>query len=62
MDDAEVVGKRDGYWVVLSRDRRYFLRSVQFSCAEEPHVGQKGLLGYVQQPASRMLIDKTAPR
>lgn len=56
MDDAEVVGRKDGYWVVISHDRRYFLHTTQFACAQEPHVGQKGRLGYVQQPASRVLI------
>lgn len=56
MDEAEVVAETDGYWVVVSHDRRYFLRRAQFACSQEPHVGQKGRLGYVQQPVSRVLM------
>ena len=56
MDDAEVVGQTGGYWVVRSHDRKYFLNDAQFARAEEPHVGQKGWLGYVQRPASRVMM------
>lgn len=63
MEEAEIVGQAEDYWVVKSHDRRYFLLDAQFACAEEPHVGQKGWLGYVQRPASRVLMftDKRAP-
>jgi hypothetical protein len=56
MDDAEIVGRLDDYWVVMSRGRRYFLRETQFCNKQNPHVGQKGLLGYVQRPASKVLM------
>ncbi|MGE5515715.1 MAG: hypothetical protein ACM31D_07805 [Bacteroidota bacterium] len=55
MDDAEVVDRLEGYWVVRSRDRRYFLQDEQFSCREGPYIGQKGWLGYVQRPSSVVL-------
>jgi len=56
MDDAEIVDNVDGYWVVVSHGRRYFLGEKQLDCKARPHVGQKGLLGYVQQPASKVLM------
>jgi len=55
MDEAEVVDQVDGYWVVVSHGRRYFLRETQIECRDKPHVGKKGLLGYVQRPASKVL-------
>lgn len=63
MDDAEIVDQVDDYWVVVSRGRRYFLREAQFCNRQHPHVGQKGLLGYVQRPASKVLMftDGDAP-
>lgn len=56
MDDAEVVDQLDGYWVVLSLGRRYFLRDSEIASQQQPHIGLKGLLGYVQRPASKVLM------
>jgi hypothetical protein len=56
MDNAEVVDQKDDYWVVISHGRRYFLSDAQLACKQKPHVGQKGLLGYVQRPASKLLM------
>ncbi|HLO77548.1 MAG TPA: hypothetical protein VK196_13915 [Magnetospirillum sp.] len=56
MDDAEVVGRMEGYWVVVSRNRRYYLTDDQFLSAEGPRVGLKGRLGYVQRPTSKILM------
>ncbi|MBC7905901.1 MAG: hypothetical protein H7Y60_04025 [Rhodospirillaceae bacterium] len=63
MDDAEIIDRVDDYWGVVSRGRRYFLRDSQISNKQHPHVGQRGLLGYVQRPASKMLMftDSEAP-
>lgn len=55
MEDAEVVDRTEGYWVVVTHDRRYFLVDGQFTSREQPHVGQKGRLGYVQRSASVVL-------
>jgi hypothetical protein len=55
MEEAEVIEKSEGYWVVLSAGRRYHLSDEQFACERDPHVGQKGVLGYVQGPASKVL-------
>ncbi|HTH16109.1 MAG TPA: hypothetical protein VL974_05605 [Magnetospirillum sp.] len=56
MEEAEIVDKVDNYWVVLAGRRRYFLEDRQFACKDHPHVGQTGLLGYVQQPTSKVLM------
>lgn len=55
MEEAEVIGRQDGYWVVLSCNRRYYLLDGQFSCRIGPHVGLKGRLGYVQEVVSKVL-------
>jgi hypothetical protein len=55
MDEAEVVDRSGGYWVVEAAGRRYYLSEEQFSSRQEPHVGQKGVLGYVQGAASKVL-------
>ncbi|MCR6632489.1 MAG: hypothetical protein NVV74_21945 [Magnetospirillum sp.] len=58
-----MVGKLDDYWVVTAVGRRYYLQEEQFACKDAPHVGQRGLLGYVQHPASKVLMftDGTRP-
>ena len=61
MEEAEVIDRVDKYWVVRAGRRRYFLLDTQFACKEHPHVGKTGLLGYVQQPASKVMMFTDAP-
>lgn len=56
MESAEIVGRQDGYWVILSESgRRYFLQNEHICGRHPPSIGQRGVLNYVQKPASKVL-------
>lgn len=53
MDDAKIVDKADGWWVILTMEgQRYYLRDDQMAGRRKPFIGQKGRIGYMQSTVS----------
>lgn len=56
MDSAEIIAKSGDYWVVLAEGgRRLYIPEQHIVSSRKPFIGEKGLVGYVQGPASMVL-------
>lgn len=61
MEDAEIVGRAHGRWVVeASSGRRYFLHDHDVTGSGPPEIGMRGKIGYILGAVTARLTFVTA--